>query len=237
MIITGQKFGKLTTVKRARKENGKLGWLCTCDCGGTFIATPSSLSKGDNKSCGCSKYCGRTLKDMTGQVYGNLTVIKRSGSVDGSTTWLCKCICGNDRIVQRANLLYEKTISCGCINKVRNSNLPVMDRLFARYKYNASGERRRNMEFTLTQQEFENLVFKDCHYCGEPPFLKFKTAAETIIHGGIDRVDNSKGYHNDNCVPCCQHCNAMKLQLSYKDFIEKIHKIAKKHPIFTPVLT
>jgi len=52
--LIGQKFGKLTVIKRV--ENYKWGsaqWLCNCDCGNEFIVNSGSLKYGTTKSCGC----------------------------------------------------------------------------------------------------------------------------------------------------------------------------------------
>lgn len=54
--LTGQKFGKLTVIKRA--ENDKYGrsmWLCECDCGGKNVVLGYYLKAGRIKSCGCIK--------------------------------------------------------------------------------------------------------------------------------------------------------------------------------------
>lgn len=53
--LTGQKFGRLTVVKRV--EDVRLGrprWLCKCDCGNECIVTSHNLKNG-TKSCGCLK--------------------------------------------------------------------------------------------------------------------------------------------------------------------------------------
>ena len=47
--------------------------------------------------------------DMTGEVYGRLTVVERTGS-----KWLCRCECGNTSIVGRQELRRGNTKSCGC---------------------------------------------------------------------------------------------------------------------------
>lgn len=52
--IAGQKFGKLTVVKRA--ENDKYGnavWFCECDCGGSINVLGTNLRGGIVRSCGC----------------------------------------------------------------------------------------------------------------------------------------------------------------------------------------
>lgn len=62
---------------------------------------------------------GRTAIDMTGQVFGRLTVIARAGSARTSTgtkaLWRCQCLCGTERIVRRTCLISGNTGSCGCL--------------------------------------------------------------------------------------------------------------------------
>lgn len=50
--ITGQKFGKLTAVKKVgSNKHFQTQWLCRCDCGGQKIALSHLLKSGDVKSC------------------------------------------------------------------------------------------------------------------------------------------------------------------------------------------
>lgn len=52
--ILGQKFGRLTAVKRLQNNKKKNAvWLCACECGGNAEATGYSLRNGHTKSCGC----------------------------------------------------------------------------------------------------------------------------------------------------------------------------------------
>lgn len=58
--LTGQRFGKLTVIKRAenlRKPNGNIVtcWLCKCDCGNEKVIQGVYLRRGETKSCGCLK--------------------------------------------------------------------------------------------------------------------------------------------------------------------------------------
>lgn len=56
--------------------------------------------------------------DLTGQTFGRFTVLKRShNSKDGHAMWLCRCECGNERIVLGKCLRNGHTQSCGCLNK------------------------------------------------------------------------------------------------------------------------
>ena len=62
------------------------------------------------------------VKDLTGQRFGRLTVIKRvENNKHGKARWLCKCDCGNETIVLGASLSNGTTTSCGCYNRERVS--------------------------------------------------------------------------------------------------------------------
>lgn len=52
-------------------------------------------------------------KDMTGQRFGQLVVIRRAPSRDGRTYWLCRCDCGEEVEVNRSNLISGRQTSCG----------------------------------------------------------------------------------------------------------------------------
>lgn len=56
--LVGQKFGKLTVVKRAPDSMTKQGthrmmYECLCDCGNTVVVLAANLRNGNTKSCGC----------------------------------------------------------------------------------------------------------------------------------------------------------------------------------------
>lgn len=72
----------------------------------------------------------------------------------------------------------------------------------------------RNLEWNLTLDEFLSFWGLPCTYCGDN--------IETV---GIDRIDSQKGYSKDNCVPCCEICNEMKLDYSVVDWMTKMKRI------------
>jgi len=56
--------------------------------------------------------------DLIGKVFGRLTVEKLNNIDEkGQYTWVCKCDCGNTKIVRRSILESGGTQSCGCIRK------------------------------------------------------------------------------------------------------------------------
>lgn len=51
--ITGQRYGRLTVIKREGSHNGYPLWECKCDCGNTYYAVGGNLRGGRTQSCGC----------------------------------------------------------------------------------------------------------------------------------------------------------------------------------------
>ncbi len=56
--LTGQRFGRLTVIKRAENRISQAGkpeicWKCVCECGNTVVVRGGSLRSGRTLSCGC----------------------------------------------------------------------------------------------------------------------------------------------------------------------------------------
>jgi len=61
--------------------------------------------------------------DLTGKIFGKLIVIKYiETDKRGNSRWLCRCECGNKKIIYRQHLINGNTRSCGCLRNgiVRN---------------------------------------------------------------------------------------------------------------------
>ena len=52
--LTGRRFGSLVAIKSV-VHKGRLCWECVCDCGGSTTVMTSNLTRGNSKTCGCSK--------------------------------------------------------------------------------------------------------------------------------------------------------------------------------------
>ena len=63
-----------------------------------------------------------TAKDITGQRFGNLTVLYRTNSKSDSSKqayWACQCDCGTIKAIGAGNLQRGTTTSCGCQNRAK----------------------------------------------------------------------------------------------------------------------
>jgi len=62
--ITGQKFGKLTPIRRTgTNKHRNTMWECECECGNIVTVAGSGLHSGNTQSCGCLSI-GRRNKDL-----------------------------------------------------------------------------------------------------------------------------------------------------------------------------
>ena len=65
--LTGNKYGKLTVVKRVEDHIQKSGvpkamWLCKCECGGERVAYGQALRAGKIIDCGCGDFERRSIQ-------------------------------------------------------------------------------------------------------------------------------------------------------------------------------
>ena len=118
MLKPGDRFGMWTVLERdgSNKDNRAL-WKCQCDCGTIKSVVGRDLRGGKSKCCGCKhNYKQPHYKDLTGQVFGQLTVLEPTASNNrGLKQWICICSCGNKTKVSSNDLQTGHTSSCGCL--------------------------------------------------------------------------------------------------------------------------
>ena len=143
--LTGMRFGRLVVIgiDEDRTKDGKVYWLCRCDCGNITSALSTSLTRKKHgvKSCGCARNSKEAIakaritresypKDITGMRFGRLTVIERTNmkstraSDNGAYLWKCKCDCGNICYYSRYSLITPHGVrSCGCLYRDTRSEI------------------------------------------------------------------------------------------------------------------
>lgn len=57
------------------------------------------------------------FKDLTGRIFGQLTVLAYAGPAPGHQLWLCRCSCGREVVIRSNNLLTGHNKGCGCQRK------------------------------------------------------------------------------------------------------------------------
>lgn len=179
----------------------------------------------------------RNLLDIIGQRIGKLLIVSFAFSKKKGNRvrryYNCLCECGKTKIVVRDSLIDFNTKSCGCLGK--ESKDKINKDLFNKrgsslYKYlytlHRGQAKYRDLEFTLSFEEFKDLISKNCHYCKEPPsnLCRVKRYYGELYYNGIDRKDNSKGYTAYNSLSCCFICNRAKNDMKYEDFLEYLKR-------------
>lgn len=88
--------------------------------------------------------------------------------------------------------------------------LPVVKHLYRRYAHDAA---KRGKKFMITVEYFNTIIHEPCAYCGvveDGTYTQSQYAVKVVKYNGVDRVDSSADYTDDNTVACCGACNAAK---------------------------
>ena len=150
-----------------------------------------------------------TLKDLTGQRFGRLTVIERAGSnKQKRVTWCCRCDCGREHIVASSYLINGDIRSCGC-----SKSEQLIER---NTKHGKAGTRLYTVWANMIQRCTDPKHTHYCRYGGRGITVcdewrnDFRAFCEWATENGydenapkgqctLDRINNDKGYGPDNC--------------------------------------
>lgn len=179
-------------------------------------------------------YVNKKYIDNVGVKFNHLTILSFPGyqlRKDNRKLPVCKvlCDCGNQYLTVATYILNGRSKSCGCANsRYKEGDESSCRDLMNRYKYTAL-KKKKDCPFNLTFKEFYKLIKQDCYYCGiEPSQIRnCENCKENCVYNGVDRVDSSKGYFIDNCVPCCKICNQSKMDMPLEDYEEYLLRLTK----------
>lgn len=173
----------------------------------------------------------KTNKDLSGQKNNLLTALFKFEK-NKRWYWKCKCDCGNFTELREDFFVSGKTKSCGCFgsrNSVYkiNQKPPTESAKNSYYSWYKQQSTRRKINFSLTKEEFLNVVAQNCFYCNEPPKESCynKTSHGIYKCNGIDRIDSKIEYKINNVVACCKKCNYAKNEFTQTDFFEHTKKL------------
>lgn len=176
-----------------------------------------------------------------GDKKGELTILEKLNVTSPSgikrIKYRCKCTCGTEITINESTLIKRdrcnrcsKSLALWKYHRARTNmdHVAVKHRVYRRYHRTSVD---RGFEFELSMDDFLNLVSQNCVYCGAEPIVypgdikDFSKHEDEWKRNGIDRIDASRGYTLDNCVPCCWKCNCAKNTQSLDEFKDLITRI------------
>lgn len=144
--------------------------------------------------------------DLTGKRFGRLVVLRRTDNIGKKPAWVCKCDCGNERIVTGSNLNSGNVQSCGClwkevtpeINKEKNTrhgdSHTKLHRAWTNMRYRCNNPNCR---------EYKNYGGRGITICKE--WDSYEAFRDWALANGfdsglsIDRIDVNGNYEPSNC--------------------------------------
>lgn len=144
--------------------------------------------------------------DISGKTIGLLTVIERAGNDETgkNSLWLCKCECGNTKVISRSSLKRSERngfiASCGCRKHASRNYTHSMSKTRIYHEWCAMRKRCNK----ANEKDYRSYEGRGITVCVEwqNDFMCFRDWAFANGYSDnltIDRIDNDKGYSPDNC--------------------------------------
>ena len=155
--------------------------------------------------------------DISGEVFGKLTVIRRNGYVGRAakreSAWLCKCDCGNYCTVRGVDVRNGHTRSCGCLH------IEACKRQKKRFvKHGDTIGYRRNGQTATPEYEAWRALIQRCTNPNNPSYRNYGARGISVCERwlqftnflsdmgrkpnpslSIDRINNNGNYEPGNC--------------------------------------
>lgn len=140
------------------------------------------------------------MRNRTGERYGKLVIIRFVEYISETKTykWLCRCDCGNEKVILIRNLTSGNTRSCGCLDVERKTTHGMSNtRIYSIWEHiiqrctnsKSDGYEHYGGRGITVCDSWK--VFKNFYVdMGNPPSR----------YHSIDRVDNNGNYEPNNCI-------------------------------------
>jgi len=173
----------------------------------------------------CRKAKALLEKKARNEIVEKNDILERSGNKEKMCV---NCLKLYTPFLTQHNKLSKKCIDCNKYDVEQDAKRPNRIRNYRdeNYKhpnthYNSyiDSAKERKYSFSLSFEEFKDLVIKPCYYCD---YVKDEEV------NGLDRINNDIGYEKENCVTCCEICNRMKHYYHPLFFIQVCKIISSK---------
>lgn len=215
-------------VKRIKPKHGGKGYLCefVCPfCGKHFVSDLYNINRGATTSCGCyqKQFAQFQKKDLTGQRFGHLIVIRDSGkrvtTKKGeklNVIWECTCDCGEKTYTSGTHLVSGHTTSCGkcCISQGEDKIKNILKKLginFEQQKRFTDCKDQNSLPFDFYLPDYNCCI----EYDGEQHFhIPTNRKSTFFTKGKINQIQKHDQIKNEYCL----QKNIRLIRISYLDF-------------------
>lgn len=141
------------------------------------------------------------MKNLIGKRFGKLIVVGQSNNDKyEKTTWICKCDCGNIKIVSRNHLMMGNVKSCGCL-RIKHGHAKRGKHSKTYYVWGAMIQRCTNKNC----KEYKYYGRRGIKVCKrwsnkETGYINFLSDMGECPKGlTLDRINNDGNYYKVNC--------------------------------------
>ena len=161
------------------------------------------------------------IKKEKAIIYNNKTNDTINDTInDNIITFMC-ITCNKIVDILKNNKCNKCYLEAYNTNKNRNPRDIFLSKL---YEYKSSAKKR-NLQFNLTNKQTLELFKLNCYYCDELEIIN-----------GIDRIDSTKNYDQNNVVPCCTQCNIMKSTYNQELFLQICEHVATYNELYDGII-
>lgn len=133
--------------------------------------------------------------DLTGSTVGYWTVLRRGENSGTATRWVCRCICGTEKLVRAGHLATGASTNCGCIKPPKKHGQAAGKKFSKKYRT------WRSMMARCTNPNHKNADIYHGLMCQD--WLEFASFDKDVPDPPseeytIDRIENEKGYEPGN---------------------------------------
>jgi hypothetical protein len=140
-------------------------------------------------------------KDITGQRIGKLVAKRFGPNINGCTTWICQCDCGNETTVTTQNLRPKHTTSCGCVKKAVVAKGANSSHGMRRTRIYAGWRAMKDRCLNPNNHAYDRYGGRGITICER--WMKFENFHQDMGDKPagltLDRIDNDGNYEPGNC--------------------------------------
>lgn len=169
-----------------------------------------------------------------GDMFGFLEIIEQSKSKNKERRWKCKCVCGKFSECGTNTLTSGHSTSCGC-KRIESITHSFKNITGTWYHSVAKSAKVRGFEFNLSKEFLQDLLEKQsfkCKLSGLPIKIYNGRNCQKYYYettASLDRIDNIKGYDEDNVQFLHKHINYMKWTHNEDYFITLCKKVSENN--------